>query len=300
MKHKKKISNRLENFDDLFVGEPKNIEKNLKKLLPQAKCMEDKSIYLQILSQIAFAQALQKKIKLAHKTLDEAERYLANEYPIAQARILFERGRIFYQSDNIKSALPLFLKSYRFSKKHKLDEHASSAAHLLAFVEKNINDKIKWNKIAIDIGKKSKEKKPREWLAIEYLNLGYHYIQAKKYKQALKAYKTSEKLAKQYGFKTLRARLGIAQSLRLLNQIDKALSIQLILLKEYNTLAKKRGLPIALLQIERGQVFEELSEIYLTKAKIFSCAAYQGLSKDAWFIKLEPKRIERLNWLRNI
>ena len=231
MKSKKKISNCLENFDDLFVGEPKNIEKNLKKLLPQAEHLKDKSIYLQVLSQVAFAQALQKKFKLAHKTLDVAERYLTNEYPIAQARIIFERGRVFHQSDNIKSAFPLFLKSYQFSKKHKLDEHASSAAHLLAVVEKNINDRIKWNKIAIDIGKKTKEKKPREWLIIEYLNLGYHYGQAKKYKQALKAYETSERLAKKYGFPVLCARWGIANSLRLLNQIDKALSIQLKLLR---------------------------------------------------------------------
>lgn len=300
MKSKKKISNRLENFDELFVGEPKNIEKNLKNLLPQAEHLQDKSIFLQILSQVAFAQALQKKFKLAHKTLDVAERYLTNEYPIAKARIIFERGRVFHQSDNIKSAFPLFLKSYQFSKKHKLDEHASSAAHLLAVVEKKINDRIKWNKIAIDIGKKSKEKKPREWLVIEYLNLGYHYTQAKKYKHAIKAYKASEQLAKQYAFPALRARWGIANCLRLLNQIDKALFIQLNLLKEYDALIKKGNLSIPLLNLERGQVLEELSEIYLEKAKILSNAAYQELSKDAWFIKLEPNRIKRLNWLRKI
>ena len=59
-------------------------------------------------------------------------------------------------------------------------------------------------------------------------------------------------------------------------------------------------MPIPLLQVERGQVLEELSEIYLEKAKILSNAAYQDLSKDAWFIKLESKRIKRLNWLRKI
>lgn len=63
----------LENFDDLFVGQPLDIEKKLTDLLPQAQALENKSRYLQILSQIALAQAMQKKFAEAHNTLDIAE-----------------------------------------------------------------------------------------------------------------------------------------------------------------------------------------------------------------------------------
>ena len=63
MKRRKQISN-IDNFDALFVGHPVDIEKNLKNLLPEAKSRENKSIYLQILSQIALAKAMQKKFKL--------------------------------------------------------------------------------------------------------------------------------------------------------------------------------------------------------------------------------------------
>jgi len=59
---------KLENFDDLFVGHPLEIEKNLRELLPQAKALENKSIYLQMLSQVALAQAMQKKVyRIANK-----------------------------------------------------------------------------------------------------------------------------------------------------------------------------------------------------------------------------------------
>lgn len=59
---------RLDSFDDLFVGAPADIEKNLRELLPAAYRRQDKSIYLQILSQIALAQAMQNNIDGAHAT----------------------------------------------------------------------------------------------------------------------------------------------------------------------------------------------------------------------------------------
>ncbi len=73
MSAKKKINNTLENFDDLFVGEPKNIERNLQHLLPKAECLENKSIYLQILSQIAFTQT-QKISNIRHLFVKTNER----------------------------------------------------------------------------------------------------------------------------------------------------------------------------------------------------------------------------------
>ncbi len=48
----------------------------------------------------------------------------------------------------------------------------------------------------------------------------------------------------------------------------------------------------------RGLVYEELAEIYTTKAKDFARLAYDDLSKDEWFKKLEPKRLERLKQLQ--
>ena len=65
---------KLEDFDKLFVGDIAEAEKNLRSLLPRAKSLKDKSIYLRILSQIALAQAVQKNFDVAHETLDLAEK----------------------------------------------------------------------------------------------------------------------------------------------------------------------------------------------------------------------------------
>lgn len=62
-----KTMTKLENFDDLFMGDPSEIEKNLNVLLTEARAREDKSIYLQILSQIALAQAMQMQPCGFHK-----------------------------------------------------------------------------------------------------------------------------------------------------------------------------------------------------------------------------------------
>lgn len=95
---------KLEDFDQLFTENPFDIEKNLSALLPEAENRADKSIYLQILSQIALAQAMQQKFDVAHQTLDEAGRSLEPQYPLAKIRLLLERGRVYHQSDILDQA----------------------------------------------------------------------------------------------------------------------------------------------------------------------------------------------------
>lgn len=53
---------QLDHFDELFTGNPVDIERNLSALLPEAEKRADKSVYLQILSQIALAQAMQQNL----------------------------------------------------------------------------------------------------------------------------------------------------------------------------------------------------------------------------------------------
>jgi tetratricopeptide (TPR) repeat protein len=154
----------LENFDDLFVGNPVDIEKNLSALLLQAQALPNKSIYLQILSQIALAQAMQQKFEIAHKTLDKAENELPPNYPLAEVRILLERGRVFHQSDNTEAALSLFKKSYELSLQHGFDFHTINAAHMVAIVIKSTNDRIEWNKKAIDLATNTEDKRAKNGL----------------------------------------------------------------------------------------------------------------------------------------
>lgn len=273
---------KLENFDDLFTGNPENIEQDLSALLPQAQALAKKSIYLQILSQIALAQAMQKKFDLAHKTLGKAEASLTSEYELAQVRIFLERGRVFHQSDNIDEALPLFKRSYELSRKHAFDFHTVNAAHMVAIVEKSVDEKIMWNKKAIDLAQKTQDTRAYAWLGALYNNLAQNYIEAGQYSEAHSAFTQSKKFGEERGDVIIMrgAKWGIARSLRSLNCLDEALSTQLALLEEYETIAKKGELPVELIVVGRGLVYEELAEIHLAHMKKYAVLAYQDLSKD--------------------
>ncbi|MDD9335798.1 MAG: hypothetical protein PV345_00120 [Wolbachia sp.] len=76
------------------------------------------------------------------------------------------------------------------------------------------------------------------------------------------------------------AKWGIVRSLRLLNRLNEALNVQLALLEEYETIAKKGELPVVLIVAGRLLVYEELAEIHLAHTKKYATLACQDLSQD--------------------
>lgn len=304
----KKHPTTLDDFDELFTGNPVDIEKNMTALLPEAESREDKSIYLQILSQIALAQAMQQNFDLAHKTLDMADGLLEPRYELAQIRLLLERGRVYHQSGNTDKTLPLFIKSYEQAKlKKDFGFHTVNAAHMVAIVANNVDDKIKWNKIAIALAEKTNDERCQTWLGAIHNNLAQNYIEAEKYSEALESFEKCKAYAEERGDPIVirGASWGIARSLRSLNQLEKALEIQKNLLIQYEDISSKQLLPIELVRAGRGLVYEELAEIYSAQnnkeqTKKYSLLAYNDLSQDPWMKKLYPKRLERMKELSNL
>ncbi len=295
---------KLEDFDDLFVGNPAEIEKNLNALLPQAQALENESIYLQILSQIALAEAVQKKFVQAHETLDMAEADLVPAYELARVRILLERGRVFFQQDNTDEALSFFEQSYELSKENNFDRHTINAAHMIPLAVKNIDEKIHWNQVAIDLAKETTDSKGQAWLGVLYNNIAQNYIEAGLYNESHAAFEVCKKLSEEKGEVIVArgARWGIARSLRGLGKLDEALEIQQGLLEEYKIVAEKNELPEEIVAVGRGMVYEELTELFAEKnepvdMKKFAALAYQDLSKNEWFVKLEPHRLEKMKQL---
>lgn len=294
---------KLESFDDLFVGSPVDIENNLNKLLPEALTLKDHSIYLQILSQIALAQAMQKKFDAAHKTLNTAEGLLKPEDHLAKVRILLERGRVYMQSGDNEVARPFFLKSYELSKANNFDYHTANAAHMIAIIASTPEEKIKWNKLAIELVENSPSVRAQAWQGSLYNNLGQAYLEAKLYPQALDILKKAQKFREKegYGPNIRVAKWAVARALRLLNQNEEALNMLLPLIKEYDAMTEAGNfdIPQEILPSIRGLVYEELAEIYAAKAAAFAKLAYDDLSQDEWFKKLETNRLERLKHLKN-
>lgn len=293
----------FENFDDVWsLGNPAKVEKKLHKLLFQAQ-FKDASAYLQILSQIALAQALQKKFTEAHETLDEAEESLSPEYVLAKVRILLERGRVFQQQGSILQAKNFFKKSFELGLQHKFDYYAIDAAHMIAIVASNPKEKIEWNSRAVNMAKETEDKRAQLWLGSLYNNLGQSYIEAHKYQDALSVFKESLKFRKKENYTpNIRiAEWNIARTLRLDGKLDEALKIQNLLLKEYDSIrnGKNFDMPRAMFEVASGWVYHELSEIYREKSRSFAELGYKNLSKHKVLKEVEVERLKRLEELKS-
>lgn len=289
---------KLEKFDELFVGNPVDIERNLKELLPQVSGLKDRSIYLQILSQIALAQAMQGHFDVAHHTLDDAEKGMSSSDDLAKVRILLERGRVFMQSGDIARARPLFVKSYELSQTHGFDYHTANAAHMIAIVAATPEEQITWNQRAIELAESSSSIEAKQWLGTLYNNLGHAHIKAKDYESALDVLKKSLTFRKEEGYEpNIRiAKWAVARALRHLDRNQEALDILLPLLEEYELMLKenKLDIPYEMLSSVRGLVYEELAMVCEVKAKYYAHLAYTDLANDEWFKMTAPERLEHL------
>jgi len=296
---------KLEQFDDVWgqFGDPAKVEEKFLELLPQAQQLENKSIYLQISSQLALSQALLKKYNKAHATLDKVEPQLTSEYDLARVRVLMERGRVFQQAGDLAQARSYFEQSYELSAECKFDNQTVNAAHMIAIVAEKVADKILWNKRSLDIVIASEDKKTHRWLGSVWNNLGVNYFEEKQIEQAYHAFEKAlecrkhEKHAPNIRF----AKFRVAQSLRLLGSVDKALGILQELLLEYESLAagQKLDMPADVFTLTRGWIYEELIEIYHIALKGYANLAYKDLSTNEMFKATEPARLERLNKIKN-
>ncbi|MCB0394844.1 MAG: tetratricopeptide repeat protein [Bdellovibrionales bacterium] len=173
-------------FDDLWdFNNPKATEEKFRTLLVTVSKSENQEYLLQLKTQIARTQGLQRNFELAHKTLDEVESKLSERTPVAQIRYLLERGRVFNSSKERTQAKPLFEKSFQLAKKALEDNFAVDAAHMMAIVESNPQKQMEWNKIALAIAENSKEERARKWLGSLYNNMGWTYHDSGNYSEAL-------------------------------------------------------------------------------------------------------------------
>jgi tetratricopeptide (TPR) repeat protein len=296
---------KLENFDEIWgqIGNPVLVEKKFIELLPQAQSLENKSIYLQMLSQLALAQALMKKFDLAHATLDDAQAQLTSDCNLARVRIFLERGRVFQQAGDVVQALTYFEKSYELSEQHKFDIQTINAAHMIAIIADTTANKILWNQRAIDLATTTDDLEGRRWLGSVWNNIGANYLEDKQYEKALHAFeKTLEyRLQENYAPNVRFAKFRIGQILRILGHLDQALMVQQELLLAYEAIVKtgKLDMPVEMFTLTRGWVYEEFIELYHAAIKGYAKLAYADLASNEMFAKTESARLERLQKIQN-
>ena len=283
------------NFDELWdYSNPESTEKVFLDLLSDLKLV-NQSKYLELKTQLARTQSLQRAFEKAHTILEEVKEQLenvnsGNELVIPRIRYHLELGRTFNSNKEKEKASVEFQKAYKLAIDIKHDFFAVDAAHMLAISEP-ADKKLNWNLEALKIAEKSESARTRKWCGSLLNNLGWDHHGQGDFTKAMDYFKRAlqhhESVGKQSGI--FIAKWTIGRTFRSLGEIDKAIAIQKSLLKE-----------IEEKQLEQdGYVFEELAECYFIQnnsadAKKYFGLAYDVLSKDIWLKANEQKRLERM------
>ena len=104
-------------FDDLWdYQHPDQTEAAFRQLLPQAEQNHGRLYYLQLLTQIARTQGLQRQFAQAHQTLDSVKEQLSQEQVLPTIRYLLERGRVFNSAGQPDEAKTWFQQAWEIAR----------------------------------------------------------------------------------------------------------------------------------------------------------------------------------------
>ncbi len=281
----------LPDFDVLWdYANPAETEVKFRQLLPQAEFMGNTSYYLQLLTQIARAQGLQRQFAEAHNTLDIVAPLVQNAASLALARYLLERGRVFNSSGRPEEAVLWFQRAYQSAIAQGEEYHAIDALHMLGIAAPP-SERLTWNEQALTLAEKTNNPQAQHWRGALYNNIGWTYHEAGQYEQAMAMFQRAYVFQQTTGnAKEIRvARWCVGRSLRSLNQIQEALALQQTLYAEWAASEEQQA----------GYVSEEIAECLaalgrLDESRPYFAEAFAMLSADPWLVAQEPERLQRL------
>jgi tetratricopeptide (TPR) repeat protein len=271
----------LPDFDKLWnYNKPAETEAVFRGLVPAAKASGNLDYYLQLLTQVARTQSLQRKFDEAHAILDEVKPQLNETTKKAEVRYHLERGRSFRSSGKADQALPHFNKAFDVAEQAKLESLAVDAVHMIALVEQDPEKQLEWNFKAVTMAKRSVEPRARGWLASLYNNIGWTYHDTNRFEDALKYFESALELRVEAGeVSNIRmAKWCVARALRSLRNNERAMKIQLALVTE----TEAAGEP-------DGYVYEELAHLFELKGDLSSARSH---ATKAYALLLEKKALE--------
>lgn len=244
---------------------------------------------LEVLTQIARTQGLQRNFVEAHRTLDEVQDLLTGDLSRARVRYLLERGRVFNSSGHPDDSAPLFLKAWEIANEVGEEALAVDAAHMLGIVEHG-EARMDWNRQALALAKSSTDPKARRWKASLYNNIGWVHHEHGAFEMALESFQKALEARQEQGDSELigLAYWCVARTLRSLGRFTEALTIQ-----------EARLAALESQQRTSPYVDEEMGECLLglgrsTEATPYFARAYAALSTDSWLIHNEGDRLARL------
>jgi tetratricopeptide (TPR) repeat protein len=248
---------------------------------------------LEILTQIARAQALQGALSTSETTLARVARLLPEEgRSVARIRYWMELGRVVTMKHEPARAKPLFLQAWNAARETGETFLAIDAAQMLAVIEAP-KLRPEWIRQGLAIALQSDEPRVVRWRGVLHLSLGAHLFDTLQYAEALAEFENAERCLTESGDReeALVARCSAAKVLRALGRNDDALQVLRELLAARR--AEKR---------ENGFLYEELAETLFAlgqreEARQYFELAHGILSKDEWLNDDQPARINRLHRL---
>lgn len=268
-------------------ADPAGTEATFRAFLEDAAL--DEAIRLQLLTQIARTQGLQKQFDAAHATLDEVERQLASrDAPVVHVRYLLERGRVLNTSGRPAEARPRFEEAWERARNAGEDGFAVDAAHMVAIVA-DPDEAIAWNERALELARSSDDPRARKWQGSLLNNLGWTYHGRGELDRALRSFEDALAFweTRNEPGRTRVARWCVARAWRSLGRFEEALAWQ----RDLAAAAAEGGVD--------GFVVEEIGECLLAlgraeEARPHFRRAWELLLADRWLSEREPERLARL------
>ena len=261
----------LWNFDD-----PLQSEQRFRSALLTAT--GDDAFILQ--TQIARCYGLRAHFAEAQEILKSLEPQLQTAGNEARIRYWLELGRTYSSATHSaesqtreakERARTAYTQAFETAKRAQLDGLAVDSLHMLAFVDTEPADQLKWGQAALEIAQASSQPSAKSWEASLRNNVGYALHQLGRYEEALVQFKQAVVL-RESGTDVQATRIAhwmVGRSLRALNRIDEALEIQLRLERE----GEAAGTP-------SPYVFEELELLYRAKGDQKRADQYAELRKS--------------------
>jgi len=247
---------------------------------------------LEITTQLARAQGLQRSFDAAHAALDKVEPHVDRVDVRVRIRYLLERGRVHNSAGAPAKAVPLFRQAAEVATRAGREGdafYAIDALHMLG-IAAPLSERLDWNLKAIAAAEQAKEARARGWLGSLYHNTGWTYFDRGEHGTALDYWQKALALREAGGdpHRTRVARWTVARGYRALGRLDDAERMQRQLAEENRRAGE-----------EDGYVYEELAEIARARndrasAGPWAAKAYALLREDAWLAATQPARLKRL------
>jgi tetratricopeptide (TPR) repeat protein len=251
-------------------GNPELSEQRFRAALATAS--GDDALILQ--TQIARSYGLRRDFARSQALLREIEPQLVNAGAEPRIRHALELGRSYSsathppesQTAEVRDrARASYQRAIDLGLEAKLDGLVVDAIHMLAFVDTQPADQLKWGQQGLEVALASTQPQARQWEASLRNNIGYSLYQLGRNEEALAQFQQAATVREKLGNadRTRVAHWMVAMTLRTLKRVDEALAIQLRLEQESAAAGKPDP-----------HVFTELELLYRAKGDEAKSAHY--------------------------